>query len=188
MNVDEKTTLPQTDPEAHESFDLVFLDPKTIRFEYEGNNLTLTDSDGRHYPLVTLRRCYPLSASETFILVRLPDDEDQPGRELGILKDCRELQPESYQAVRQELRLHYLVPVIQRVHHIREEFGFLYWSVDTDRGAKEFIMRDSIISSTRRMSPTHWLLIDINQTRYEIRDLEALDHRSQEMVKKYLLL
>ena len=171
-----------------ETFDLVYLDPKTIQFGHDGMNLTLTDSNGHFYPRVSLRRCYPLSAGDTFIMVRLPDTEQEHGGEIGMIKNCQELSDESLEAVQQELTLHYLVPVVQCIRSIREEFGFLYWSADTDRGAKDFIMRDSIISSTRRMSPTHWLLIDINQTRYEIRDLEALDNDSQELVKKYLLL
>ena len=48
-------------------------------------------------------------------------------------------------AVLRELRLHYFVPVIQQIYNIKDEFGFLYWTVETERGKKEFTMRDSII-------------------------------------------
>jgi exosome complex RNA-binding protein Rrp4 len=49
-------------------------------------------------------------------------------------------------------------------------------------------MGDSVIGSTRQVGTNRWLIIDINQTRYEIHDLAALDAHSQELVKRYLLL
>ena len=173
---------------SHESFEIVYLDPRAIRFAYDGENLTFTDGDGVFYPRVTLRRGFPLSAKNTHVLVRIPDEEMDRGRELGILPDVQELEPESREAVLRELSLFYFVPSIQRILNIREEFGFLYWSVETDRGAKEFIIRDSVISSVRRISAGRYLIIDINQTRYEVSDLEALDSRSQDLLRRYLLL
>lgn len=171
-----------------EAFALIFLDPKTIRFEYQEENLAYSDSNGIHYPRVSLRRSFPLSAQNTYIMVRTPDQEHERGHELGMIKDIMELDETSQQAVLLELRLHYLVPVIQRIRSIREEFGFLYWDVATDRGDKDFVMRDSIVSSTRQVSTHRWLVIDINQTRYEIRDQTMLDKHSQDLLAKYLLL
>lgn len=110
------------------------------------------------------------------------------GSEIGILKDLNDMDPDSCEAVERELSLHYFVPIVRKINSIRDEFGFLYWSVDTDRGSKNFIMRDSIIGSTRRVSEGRWLIIDINQTRYEIRDFESLDPRSQDFLQRYLLL
>jgi hypothetical protein len=173
---------------TEESFAIVYLDAATLRFEYQGENLTMTDSQGVFYPRVTLRRCFPLSAGHTNILVRVPDSEASLGCELGILEDANGLEPGSLQAVLRELRLHYFVPNIQRILGIKEEFGFLYWQVETDRGAKDFIMRDSVIGSVRQVSPGRWLVIDINQTRYEVRDFEALDEYSQDLLRRYLLL
>ncbi len=175
-------------PPPHESFEIVYLDPRSIRFAYDGENLTFTDRDGTFYPRVTLRRGFPLSAKDTHILVRTPDEEMNRGRELGIIPDVNELDPESRKAVLRELSQFYFVPGIQRILTIREEFGFLHWSVETDRGAKEFIMRDSVIGSVRKISEGRYLLIDINQTRYEVSNLEALDEHSQALLRRYLLL
>jgi hypothetical protein len=173
---------------GNEVFDLVYLDARTVRFGYEGENLTMIDTDGTYYPRVTLRRCFPLSAQNTYIMVCTPGIEMEHGSELGMLKDVDELVGESHEAVLRELALHYFVPVVKRIHSIRDEFGFLYWSVETNRGPKEFIMRDSIISSTRRVSDGRWLLIDINQTRYEVHEFQTLDKQSQDLLSRYLLL
>jgi hypothetical protein len=173
---------------AGDLFEVVYLDPQSVHLEYQGENMTFTDEKGTFYPRVTLRRCFPLSSENVDILVRIPESEEDRGRELGILRDCWQLDPVSQESIARELKLFYFVPQIQPVLKIKEEFGFLYWTVMTDRGEKEFIMRDNIVSSTRQISPRRWLLIDINQARYEIHDLDLLDTHSQELVKRYLLL
>lgn len=169
-------------------FDLVYLEARTVRFGYEGENLTMIDTDGTYYPRVTLRRCFPLSAQNSNIIVCTPGLEMEHGIELGMIKVVDDLEGESREAVLRELSLHYFVPVVKKIHSIRDEFGFLYWSVDTDRGSRDFIMRDSVISSTRRVSDGRWLLIDINQTRYEVREFHVLDKQSQDLISRYLLL
>ncbi len=181
-------TIAPTNPLVHESFEIVEIDAAAVRFAYDGENLTFTNSDGTFYPMVTLRRCFPLSTSGTHIIVRVPDTEESRGSEIGIIPDVAGLEPASRAAVLRELKLFYFVPTIQCIKKIREEFGFLYWSVDTDRGSKDFIMRDNITGCTRRVSDGRWLIIDINQTRYEVRDLDTLDPASQKLLKRYLLL
>lgn len=173
---------------TRESFDLVYLQPDKVVFGYEGENLTFIDADGTFYNRVTLRRCFPLSAQNTNIMVCAPGEEMERGSEIGILEDLEGMQPESREAVIRELGLHYFVPVVKTIFDIREEFGFLYWSVETDRGRKDFIMRDSVIGSTRKVSDGRWLIIDINQTRYEIRDFQSLDSHSQNLLSRFLLL
>lgn len=169
-------------------YDFIFLDARKVHFGYEGENLTFIDADGTYYPRVTLRRCFPLSSQSTFIMVCAPGKENERGVEIGVLRAVDELEADSRGAVARELDLHYFVPVVKQIYSIREEFGFLYWSIESDRGKKDFIMRDSIIGSTRRISDGRWLIIDINQTRYEIRDFHALDKSSRDLLQRYLLL
>lgn len=171
-----------------QSFEPVYLNSQNIHLRYEGENLTFTAADGTFYPRVILRRCFPLSHEEQMILVRVPDSDEERGFEVGILRDLEHLDPITQEAIANELKAYYFVPVIHQVENIKEEFGFLYWTALTDRGMKEFILRDNIVSSTRQISANRWLLIDINQARYEIHDLTLLDLHSQELIKRYLLL
>jgi hypothetical protein len=172
----------------HETFETYIFDPCQVRFEYQGENLTFTDEYGKFFPRVSLRRCFPLSSENTNIIIRVQDENPEKWYELGMICEVYDLDECSLEAVLRELHLHYLVPMVLQIENIKEEFGFLYWSVETDRGHKEFIMRDSIISSTRQVSKGRWLLIDINQTRYEIHSYDALDTHSQNLLNKYLLL
>ncbi len=180
------TTTEARPPAAPRAFEIVDLVPADLCFRYAGENVTLRLADGRFFPRVTLRKCFPLSGEGTWITVRYQSGDENV--EIGVIEAVMQLDAESRKTVLRELRRHYLVPQIQRISAIREEFGYLFWTVETDRGPREVIMHDNIIANTREVSPGRWLIIDINQARYEIFDLNALDAPSQKLLKRCLLL
>lgn len=172
------------------AFEVVYLHPDDVIFERRGDTLSLTLADAdsptgtTFYPRVTLRSCFPVSENTRFLSVRDAGDE----AEIGIIEDWTALSPVSREAVALELDLHYFVPQVQRIHEVREELGFLYWTVDTDKGPQEFVMRNSVIRYAREIVPGHWLLIDVNDARYEIPDIGALDTQSQKLAQRFLYL
>ena len=168
------------------AFEWVMLAPEDVRFEREGDTLRLTLSDGTHYPRVSLRSCFPVSGGPALLSVRDAASEEQD--EIGIIADWSKLAEADRQAVATELELHYFVPKVTAVSKIKDEFGFLYWTVETDKGPKEFVMRNSVVHYAREIAKNHWLIIDVNQARYEIPDVSQLDSRSQGLVSRFLLL
>ena len=177
---------------APKSFEVVYLESDQVHFERRGDTLSLTlnddhDTTRQRYPRVVLRPCFPVSQDKFYLSVRDTTGEDEP-QEIGIIRDWTQLAEAERQAVSNELGLHYFVPKICLVHEVKDEYGFLYWTVDTDKGSKEFVMRDNVIRMAREIEPGHWLLIDVNQARYEIEDISALDRRSQKLVNRFLCL
>jgi hypothetical protein len=168
------------------AFELVYLTPERVRFERSGDTLSLTLDGKEHYRRVTLRSCFPVSEKTRYLSVRDASEEEQA--EIGVVEDWMTLHERDRQAVAEELGLHYFVPAIQRVFEVRDELGFLYWTVDTDKGHKEFVMRNNVIQHAREVSPGRWLLIDVNQARYEIPDIGAMDRASQKLIQRYLYL
>jgi hypothetical protein len=174
------------------AFEVVYLEPSAVCFERIGDTLSMTLKDETapdvltRYPRVALRACFPVSDDTEFLSVRDATDENIP--ELGIIEDWSQLSPESRDAVAAELGLHYFVPEIQQAFDIKEELGFLYWTVQTNKGRKEFVMRNSVIHYAREVAPGHWLLIDVNEARYEILDVAALDGHSQKLIQQFLYL
>ena len=169
------------------AFEVVYLEPDKLRFVRRGDTLGLTVSEDGvnvHYPRVILRSCFPVSDGAVFLSVRDANAEKQP--EIGIIEDWTQLRPEDREAVSAELSLYYLVPKISRIDGIKEELGFLYWTVETDKGPQEFVMRNNITHNTREVSPSHWLIIDVNEARHEIPDVTKLDARSQKLLGRYL--
>jgi hypothetical protein len=185
------------------AYELVHLRPEQVHFQRRGDTLSLTlseqagmtnsggDSQGvvpgiQHYPRVVLRCCFPVSEESLYLSVRDATTEEQ--EEIGLIDDWTALAPSDREAVAAELGLLYFVPQIKQVLRVKEEFGFLYWTVETDKGPKEFIMRNSVVHYAREVGPEHWLLIDVNQARYEIPDVSALDAHSQKLVRRFLYL
>lgn len=168
-------------------YEVVYLKPENVSFERHGDTLSLTVTDGDvsvQYPRVVLRSCFPVSDTAAFLSVRDANAEKQP--EIGIIEDWTELKPKDREAVAAELSLYYLVPKIKRIDEIKEELGFLYWKVETDKGPQEFVMRNSITHNTRQVSEHHWLIIDVNDARHEIEDFTRLDVRSQKLLERFL--
>jgi hypothetical protein len=171
----------------HKAFEVVYLAPETVQFQRHGDTLSLTvteDAISVHYPRVILRFCFPVSRNDGYLSVRDANDDKQG--EIGIITNWTELAPEDRKAVAAELGLHYFVPRVTRIHSIKEELGFLYWRVDTDKGPQQFVMRNNIIHNTRQVAPTHWLIIDINDARHEIPNVSDLDTRSQRLLEEFL--
>jgi hypothetical protein len=168
-------------------YEVVLLKPENVHFVRRGDTLSLTVTEGdvsAHYPRVVLRSCFPVSDTASFLSVRDADSDKQP--EIGIIEDWTKLDSENREAVAAELDLYYLVPKITRIDEIKEELGFLYWKVDTDKGPQEFVMRNSITRNTRQVSEVHWLIIDVNEARHEISDFAQLDARSQKLLERFL--
>ncbi len=168
------------------SYEIRELTPFEVRFAKNRDNLTLTLSDGTFYGRTELRRCFPMSEGTQFISVRDPNTDDHD--EIGVIMDYGLLSEADRELVEEALELFYFVPKITQVRSVKEEFGFLYWQVLTDKGELEFVMRDSIMSYVREVSATRYVVIDINKTRYEIPDLLALDSHSQGLVRRMLCI
>ena len=176
-------------PDIQHSFEPVYLKAQDLRFRDDDDTLSMSVSDGTLYPRISLRKCFVMSSRNVLISVLRQDGSDpEKDVEIGILRDVTQLDAESQHAVDRELTLHYFIPAIQRIISIQAEFGFLYWHVDTDRGEKEVVTRDDVVRAAREVSPGRWLIIDINQARYEVFDQRQLDKSSQELLKLHLLL
>jgi len=165
---------------------LQYLDPREVHFCRDGDTISMRIDDGRFYPRVALRNCFPMDRNTLYLSVRDATTEDQD--EIGILKDFAALSKADREAVETEVALFYFVPRIERVSSLTNEFGFLYWQIESDKGPLEFAMRDNVIHYVRPVGPDHYIIIDVNKARYEIADLSALDKRSQKLVRRYLSL
>ena len=86
--------------------------------------------------------------------------------------------------VLEELEHAYLMPQIQRIYAIEEEFGVLHWHVLTDRGERHFEMRGR--DEVQPITPDRFLVRDIDGNRYEIADVRALDRWSQNLIHTHL--
>ncbi len=118
----------------------------------------------------------PLSRPHTYLALLNSKDE-----EIALLPQPSELPPASWDAVQRELRGRYLTATVQSISEAREEFGATYWTVQTDRGQRDFVTQN-LQENAQWFSDTHLLLLDVDGNRFEIPDIEALDARSRNLL------
>lgn len=125
---------------------------------------------GKTYPRVAVHRCFPFSDPERYISIREPEGD---GREIGLIDDMTAL-PEATQALlRDQLALRYFIPKILKVRDIKDEYGYSYWDVQTDRGDCRFTVRMGG-SNVYSIGHNRYLVNDLDGNRFEIPDLYAL--------------
>ena len=77
------------------------------------------------------------------------------------------------------------MPVIERVYSVKEEFGTVYWKVETDRGEKEIIVRN-LRDNIQELSATRVIITDIDGNRFEFADLTKMDSKTQGFILRNL--
>jgi len=163
-----------------EAAQLRFLEPKKIRFFKVGATLRMTIEDEACWLKVAILRAFPLSVPTRYFSVR-----DGGGKEIGMLTELETLAPACRALVEAELERRYMVSIIHRVLSVKERFGTVDWDVETNRGRCRLTTRD-LRENVLRSGPGHFLLTDVENNRYEVVDLNALDAQSQSALIRHL--
>jgi hypothetical protein len=149
-------------------------DPRSLKlFYHPPGTLRMTVGDDRSYPVVKLYQAWPLSMPGRYISF-----QDAKGDEIVMVESLDELTPESRGVAEEELRRRYLTARVEAIIEIRTEFGVTYWSAQTDRGEREFVVQ-SLSESCVWLSDRHLLILDVDGNRFEIPDRTALDPASR---------
>jgi hypothetical protein len=135
---------------------------------------------GREQSYVTVKPVWaaPLSQPDRFLALL-----NGKGEEITTIDDLGALSASSVKAVREELRRRYLTPVITSIDSAKSEFGVTYWTVQTDRGRREFVTQ-SLQENAQWVSPGHLILVDVDGNRFEITELNELDEISRQFVER----
>ena len=134
--------------------------------------LNLEFFDGRKFEEVEARALFPISGPTRYITLL-----DKDGKEIAVIRNLNTIMPESREAVEDALREYYLIPKIIRILDRDEKYGVLKWTVETDRGIREFDIKNRQ-SDIKTVYGNRVLIRDSNDNRYEIPDWEKLDIKS----------
>ena len=139
----------------------------------ENNLVNLTLSYGTSYERLEPRRLFPVSRQDFYISL-LGED----GVEVAIIKSLADLSQDSQDVIRYSLDDYYLVPHITRILSITEKNGKITWNVETDRGFKQFDIRNR--NHDIRVYPDGRVRVrDSDDNRYVIDNYNVLDKRSK---------
>ena len=162
------------------AFELRILDPRNVRVFRSAGIPRLTLQDDRSWIKVSVSRAFPLSDPEHYIGFL-----DGGGKDVGMLHDPDQLDPESRKVVEEELEKRYFVPLVERVSSVKEEFGTIYWTVDTDRGTKEIVVRN-LRDNIQELAQGRVIITDADGNRYEFPDINKLDNKSLGIIMRNL--
>lgn len=157
------------------------LQPDTLKlFYHPKDRLRLTVEGDRSYPTVKPAWAAPLSHPNSYLALL-----DGKGNEIVTLPDLKALGAESLEAAEEELRRRYLTATVTAIVHAKQEFGATYWSVETDRGDRDFVTQN-LQETAIWLSETHLLMIDVDGSRFEIPDVAMLNEESRRYIEVIL--
>jgi hypothetical protein len=157
------------------------INPADVQVYYRPEGMArLTVNEDRTYLKIRVARAAPLSQPDRYVSLL-----NGKGEEIVMLPDLGALDPESRRVVEQELSRRYLTSRVRRLVSLKQEFGVTYWEVETDRGLRDFVVRD-LQENCVWLSDTHLLLVDVDGSRFEIPDRLLLDERSQQLLDAIL--
>ena len=161
--------------------EVTYLDPDKARFFIDAfEDLNLELAGDQTYSRVRVKRAFPLSRDDCFIVV-----QDRKGKEIGSLARLDALDRDSRQAVEDELERAYFTPRIQRIAKVTTANRVPRWEVETDRGPRAFEIYSSR-RDVRLLGDGRVLVQDADGNRYEIPDYRRLDPASQALVEEML--
>ena len=157
------------------------INPAELRLFYHPEGMArLTVDNDRSYLQVRLALAAPLSRPGQHVSLL-----NGKGEEIVLLPDLEALEPASRRVAERELQRRYLTSRIGRLLSLKQEFGVTYWEAETDRGTRDFVVRD-LQENCVWLSESHLLLVDVDGSRFEIPDRRRLDERGQQLLDAIL--
>lgn len=127
---------------------------------------------------------FPATEPESYISLRTWDRDGQE-HEIGILRMLGDWPAEAQRAVRAALARRYYFQKITGVDRIKLEFGHLVLDVRTNHGLQRFTMRWSQ-SQVHDFGPRGKVLIDLDDNRFLVPDVETLPTKERELFQRYV--
>ncbi len=167
------------------SLETRWLTVDSSRFERSAGGFLNLHFNGKEYKRVAVHRCFPFSAKDDFLSIREAEDMGEASKEIGLIEDLRTWPQAVQEMLDEQLALRYFMPKILKVKKIKEEFGFSYWEVESDRGPASFTIRGgsgSIFSPSRG----RYIITDIDGNRFIIENMEELTAKERKLLDLYV--
>jgi hypothetical protein len=129
---------------------------------------------------VFLQRAFPFNNPNKYISVI-----DSTGYEYGMIQDLDQFGGETKELLIKALDRRYFMPNILKIISIKEQFGFSFWKVLTDRGEAEFTVKDTY-KSIVKLGEELVVILDSNDSRYMIKNVYELEPSSYKKIELYL--
>ena len=142
--------------------------------------LVLTDAQGQIFEGVVPVRAFPIQSPEDGISLVSTD-----GHEVAWIDLLADVPEPAQTLVRDALVSREFMPVVTRIVSVTSFSTPCTWTVNTDRGNTEFVLRGD--EDIRRIGKDNALLIaDVHGIQYLVRDQFALDTASKKILDRFM--
>ena len=173
------------DTTDHNATQIHWFDPTRIKLSAdELDRVSITTEDGKRYGGVFCVRLFPAKDRDRYISVRSWSSSGDE-IEVGVIEQLSDLSPEDRRVVDRVLDRHYLMRRITGVTKVSLSLGYLDFDVKTDAGHERFSMRWTA-SQAIDFGETGKLLIDTEDNRYVVEDIEELPKPDRERFLQYV--
>lgn len=129
-------------------------------------------------------RCFPASSPDDYISLRIWD-RDGREQELGIVRDLNAWPEAARALLREALARRYFVRRVTGIERMKLEFGYLVCDVRTEQGPARFTMRWTQ-SQVQDFGLRGKVLLDLDDNRFLIPDVDALPARERALVERFI--
>ncbi len=178
----ESFSLEKMEQETDEMLRIRYLNRSNAKFEATNTGFLSLRVGEEYYPRVAVVRMFPFLHKDELISIRTTDERS---KEIGIIEKFSDVDEETVKLLQDQLTLRYFTPIITRIHQIKDEYGYAYWTVDTDHGPCRFTIQmggNGIV----HLSDTRILIIDIDENRFEIPDIDRLTMKERKKLDLFL--
>lgn len=178
----ENTTIRQMEQEVQEMTSLRYLTKDNAVFEKTEGGFLRLRYDGQTWERIQVIRLFPFTEPDKFISIRTVEERS---KEIGVIADLKDVDKKTREMLLEQLSLHYFTPVIEKIIDIKDEYGYAYFHVMTDRGECRFTINMGS-NAVVRLSDSRLLITDLDENRFEIRDVFALTQKEQRKLDLFL--
>lgn len=141
--------------------------------------LVLTLPDGQVHEGIVPVRAFPVNAPDGCLALMSAE-----GKELFWVEDPTTLPEDVFALVQEEISTRELMPEIRRILSVSTFSTPSTWSVETDRGVTQFILKGE--EDIRRLVGSTLIITDSHGLRFLLRDMLALDKASRKILDRFL--
>ena len=147
----------------------------------EGGFISL-DFNGKHYERIQVIRLFPFTDANHYISIRTVESRS---KEIGLITDLDDMKDDVKDMLNKQLMLHYFTPVITKIIDIKDEYGYAYFHVLTDKGECKFAINMGS-NAVAKLSDTRIIISDLDENRFEIKDVTKLSAKEQRKLDLFL--
>ena len=174
--------LSQMEAEAEEMTALCYLTKDNAEFSRTKGGFVSLKYNGKEWDRVQVIRLFPFTEPDKFISIRTVEERS---KEIGVIENMKDVSKETRELLLEQLNLHYFTPIIKKIINIKDEYGYAYFHVLTDRGECRFTINMGG-NAVVRLSESRLLITDLDENRFEIPYVFKLSQKEQRKLDLFL--